>query len=192
MKIKTGIYLLIAACFFYSAANAQKKKQNDLFKNFHSFNSVQLHNGSSTSSVSLHSVNGFGRKIFAGIGVGFDYYYHRTAPLFLEGRYDLFGKERKLQLVAGAGIHVPVENINRREPFKKGDFKPGKLLSAGFDYLIPIKKDALIMGVAYSRKEVIQMVDNNVWDPVHNMITNIPIKEKYLFNRISVKIGWVF
>lgn len=192
MNVKTGVFLLITSFFFSSASTAQKKKQNDLFKNFHSYNSVQLLNGSSTSSVALHTVNGFGKKFFAGIGAGFDYYYHRTAPLFFEGRYDLFGKGRKFQLVADAGIHLPVENVNRREPYKKGDFKPGKLLSAGIDYFIPVKNDALIMGVAYSRKEVIQVVDNNVWDPVHNMITNIPMKEKYLFNRISIKFGWVF
>lgn len=191
MNCKTAL-LFLTAYLFCTATVAQVKKKNDFFKNFHSYNSVQLLNGSSTVSASIHSVNGIGKKFFAGLGAGFDYYYHHTAPLFIEGRYDLSGGERKLQLFADAGIHIPAGNMNRKEPFKTGDFKTGKLLAAGLDYFIPIKKDALIAGVAYSRKEVVQMVDNNVWDPVHNMITNIPIKEKYLFNRIWIKIGWVF
>lgn len=160
---------------------------------FHSYNSVQLLNGGSTVSASVHSVNGWQKgKLFAGVGAGFDYYYHRSVPLFLEARYNLLGTQRKLQLYANGGIHIPYGNKNTKETWKAGDFKTGRLLATGIDYFIPIKKDALIVGVAYSQKTIIQMVDNNIWNPILNRIENEPIKEAYEFNRVWIKLGWVF
>lgn len=160
---------------------------------FHSYNSVQLLNGGSTVSASIHSVNGWQLgKLFAGVGAGFDYYYHRSVPLFLEARYDLFGRQRKLQLFVNGGIHIPYGNKNTKENWKTGDFKTGRLLATGIDYFIPMKKDAFIVGVAYSQKNITQMVDNNIWNPILNRIENEPIKEAYEFNRVWIKLGWVF
>jgi hypothetical protein len=48
------------------------------------------------------------------------------------------------------------------------------------------------VGLAFSQKKLTQLVDNNVWNPVLNRIDNIPAKEVYEFNRIWMKIGWVF
>ena len=69
------IMLMLSGITLLAQTPAVKKKSNS-FKNFHSYNSVQLLTGSSTTSASLHSVNGFSKgKFFGGIGTGFDYYY---------------------------------------------------------------------------------------------------------------------
>jgi hypothetical protein len=180
-------------CQVCSTVMAQQKSKVKQAAVFHSFNSVQLLNGNTTTAVALHSVNGLQwNKFFAGIGTGFDYYYHTTVPLFAEARYDVTGSSRKLQVFVNAGIHFPFSTLNKKFEYKTGDYKTGRLLAAGIDYFIPVKKDALVIGVAYSHKQVIQMIDNNIWNPVLNRVDNIPIKDDYKLNRIWIKFGWVF
>lgn len=185
------IMLFSIALFFCVAIQAQVS--NSTKHSFRSYNSLQALMGSSTNSVAMHSVNGFQfHSRFVGIGVGFDCYYQTSVPLFLELRQNVFGKEKKVQAFVNAGIHLPASNKNRQEPFKTGNFSAGRLLALGFDYYIPVKKYALVMGVAYSQKKLTQMVENNVWNPVINRVDNVPIKEQYQFNRVWMKIGWVF
>jgi len=194
MHNKIGLLMVLLLCNM--AVRAQQpaaKNKNDLFKNFHSYNSIQLLTGSTSTSLSWHSVNGFSKgKFFGGIGTGFDYYYKSSVSLFAEARFDITGINRKLQLFANAGVHIPYGNINKREPFKTGDFKTGRLLAADFDYYIPVKMNAIVIGVAYAQKRLTQMVDYTTWNPVLNELENHPIKELYSFNSYWMRIGYVF
>jgi hypothetical protein len=194
MNQKTGIFSFLIFCSVTLLAQQPSvKKKNDLFKNFHSYNSIQLLTGSSATSMSWHSVNGFSKgKFFGGIGTGMDYYYKTSVPLFAEARFDITGGNRKLQLFANGGVHIPYGNINKKEPFKTGDFKTGRLLAAGIDYYLPVKRNAFVIGLAYSQKQITQMVDNTSWNPVLNELENVPIKELYSFNRYWMKVGYVF
>lgn len=181
------VIILVLQCAVHAQTNSKKYWQ------FQSFNSLQMLTGKTINSVSVHSVNGFQlNKLFAGIGTGFDYYYQISVPLFLELRHDITNKERKLQAFVNAGLHIPFSNVNRQQSFKTGDFKAGRLLAAGIDYYVPVKSDAIIVGLAFSQKKLTQLVDNNVWNPVLNRFDNMPAKEVYEFNRIWMKIGWVF
>lgn len=189
-KYSHKLFLSAAFLLLQVIAFAQNKMQQPVF---HSFNSVQALMGKTNNAFAVHSVNGFQwNKIFAGAGIGFDYYYHTSVPLFLEARYDLLGTERKLQLFTNGGLHLPFGNANKREPWKTGNFEAGRLFAAGLDYFIPVKKDAVVIGAAFSQKKITQMVNNNVWHPVINRIENVPIKESYEFNRVWIKVGWVF
>ena len=100
--------------------------------------------------------------------------------------------KKSCQLFLNGGIHIPFGNVNKKEPFKSGDFKAGRLLAAGFDYYVPVKSDAIVIGMAYAQKKLTQMVESNIWNPVLNRVENVPIKEVYSFNRIWMKIGYVF
>lgn len=175
--------------------NAQdtSKKNSDRMTHFHSFNTVQILNGSTTTSFAINTVNGFQfSKFFVGIGTGFDYYYHTTVPLFLEARFDLLKRRRKLQLFADGGLSFPFSSQNANLEYKTGPYKKGSLYGIGFDYLIPVKKEAVIIGVAFSNKQVIQIVDHNVWNPLLNKVENIPSEDKYSFNRIAIRVGYMF
>jgi len=35
-------------------------------------------------------------------------------------------------------------------------------------------------------------VDNTIWNPALSRMENVPIRERFEFNRIAVKVGWVF
>lgn len=189
-KYSHKLFLSAAFLLLQGIAFAQYQKKQPVF---HSFNSVQALMGKTNNAFAVHSVNGFQwNKLFAGAGIGFDYYYHTSVPLFLELRHDITNTDRKIQVFVNGGWHLPFGNMNKIDPGKTGDFKPGRLLAAGFDYYIPLKKDAIVLGLAYSQKKVTQMVDNNIWNPSINRVENVPLKEVYEFNRVWIKIGWVF
>ncbi|MBC7890046.1 MAG: hypothetical protein H7Z13_19385 [Ferruginibacter sp.] len=184
--------IAIATCKIQAQVNAVKLSPG--FKdNFHSFNTVQILNGSTTTSFAVNTVNGFQfGKLFCGFGAGFDYYYHVSVPLFIEARIDLLERKGKLQLFGNGGLNFPFSSQNKKLEFKTGEYKTGGLYGGGLDYLVPVKKEAVIIGLAFSNKQVIQMVDNSVWNPILNKVENIPIKDKYAFNRIAIRIGWMF
>jgi hypothetical protein len=178
-----GLFVVVIA----SAAAQVSTKGNDRLARFHSYNTVQLLNGSNSTSVALVSVNGFQlNHFFTGIGVGYDYYFRRTAPLFAEVRYDFGNHKRKLQLFADFGANFLVDKKNGAQ-----NNKTGRYWSTGFDYYIPVHKDAFTIGVGYSSKQVIYFGDNFLVLPVEGW-QNVPIKYDYLLNRIAIRCGWVF
>jgi hypothetical protein len=174
-------------------AQVSDKVSSKLLQQFHSFNTVQILNGSSTTSLAINSVNGFQfSRFFAGIGTGFDYYYHTTIPLFLEGRFDVVKGKNKLQAFANGGLSFPFSSQNKKLENNIGQYKTGSMYGAGLDYLVGVKSEAFILGAAFSNKQVIQMIDNNVWNPVLNRVENIPIKDEYSLNRLVIRVGWMF
>jgi hypothetical protein len=189
-RLKILVLLLVTASHIVMAQPAVKAASKFPF---HSFNSVQIINGSTIATVSLHSVNGFQLgKFFTGVGAGIDFYYHTTVPVFIEGRYDLFGTKRKLQCFADAGLQFPFAAMNKKLEYKTGSYNTGSMFAAGVDYFIPQKSSAIVLGIASSSKQVIQIADNNIWNPLLNRTENIPTKDVYQFNRIWIKIGLVF
>ena len=186
--------LAVVFSFVVMYTNAQQKpKTMDWKGRFHSFNTVQVLNGSTTTSFGINTVNGlqFG-KLFCGVGTGFDYYYHVSVPLFIEARFNLVKRKGTLQAFGNGGLQFPFSSQNKNLEYKTGDYKTGRGYAAGLDYLIPAGNEAFIIGAAFSNKQVIQMVDNNMWNPVLSIIQNFPIKEKYSLNRIAIRIGWMF
>jgi hypothetical protein len=160
---------------------------------FHSFNTLQLANGSSTTSFALTTVNGFQwSRFFAGAGTGFDYYFHTSIPLFVEARLDLVRRKGKIQLFGNGGLNFPFSSPNKNFETRTGDYKTGRYYGAGLDYLAPAHSQAFILGVAFSNKQDIQLVDNKVWNPVLNRLEDLPIKQDYSLNRITIRIGWMF
>lgn len=160
---------------------------------FHSFNTIQLLNGSSATSIAINSVNGFQfSRLFAGVGIGFDYYFHTTIPLFAEARYELLSRKNKLQLFANGGVSFPFSGQDDKTWNRTGHYNTGSLYGAGIDYLLPVKSKAMILGIAFSNKQVIQMLDNNIWNLMLDRVENEPIREKYALNRIALRVGLRF
>ncbi|MEO6231091.1 MAG: hypothetical protein ABJB11_09975 [Ferruginibacter sp.] len=191
---KAGLILFVILMTGLELIAQQANKQSVIKNGFHSFNTINILNGSSTTSVALNTVNGLqlSQHLFTGIGIGFDYYYHTSIPVFGEVRYDLLQGNGRLQLVGNAGINFPFSTQQAKFNTKPGPYKAGVIYGAGIDYLVPEKRQAVILGIAFNSKHLSQMVDNHIWNPELNSIENIPIKDKYSLNRIAIKIGWMF
>ena len=181
--ILIGLFVIVIA----NAVAQVSGKNKDRNGKFNSYNTVQLLNGSTSTSAAIVSVNGFQfNRFFTGVGVGCDYYFRRTVPLFAEVRYDVLGNKRKLQLFADYGANFLVDKTNGSQ-----NSKTGRYWSTGFDYFIPVHKDAFTIGLGYSSKQVIYFGNNFLVLPVEGW-QNIPIKYDYLLNRIAIRFGWVF
>lgn len=188
------LFILAFACTITFVQAQDRATKSNLSKNkFQSFNTVQIPNGSSTTSLAINTVNGFQfGKLFTGIGTGFDYYYHTSVPLFLEARFNLIDRENKLQLFSNGGLSIPFSTQNKKFEYNAGPYKTGSTYGGGFDYLITSGSQAFVLGVAFSNKQVIQMVNNYLWNPVLNKWENIPTKDIYSLNRIAIRLGWMF
>ena len=80
-------YFLVLLLISISILSSAQKKTCNL--KFHSVNSLSFLNGENEVSAGLQSVNGLQRgNFFAGVGVGLDYYIHRSVPLFADLRYE--------------------------------------------------------------------------------------------------------
>lgn len=192
--IKSFFFIFLIVLFSGKAfAQLPTKHKMGELPQFKSYNTIQVLNGSTTTSMGVFSVNGIqSKRIFIGLGLGYDYYYLRSIPLFLEARYNLAGKVRKVQVFANGGANFAVKQSNKLFENKTGPYKIGRYWSTGFDYYVPIKSFAFTLGLAYSTKQIIQMVDSYSWNPTLGRIDNIPIKEDYGLNRIAIRMGWMF
>src|SRR5687768_4020311 len=81
MKRNIAFILLL---FLFQGIAAQKQKPK-----FTSINQAGVTWGGSGQTLQLQSINGIFYKTFsAGVGVGLDYYWQRTIPLFIDLRKD--------------------------------------------------------------------------------------------------------
>lgn len=187
--ILTGMIALFAKSMVAQESGADRKFIN----RFHSFNTVQLLNGSSRTSAALTTVNGLQfNRFFTGIGVGYDYYFHTSVPLFGELRYNLLERKGRLQLFGNGGVNFVTSLSTNKAENNIGEYKAGATYGGGIDYLVMSKRQAFIIGASFSNKQYYQLVDYYVYNPVENMIENYPRKDHYSLNRIAIRIGWMF
>lgn len=193
MKLKYLLVLLLISISIISFAQTKTSGYK-----FHSINSLSLLNGENEVSAGLQSINGFQKSNwFGGIGVGLDYYIHRTVPVFADLRYE-FGKNRsKFFVYADAGVNFAwVEDYAYNGPIifdgpniDLDKFQDGFYSDAGLGYAINFKKTGgLVLSLGHSRKTLRQDVTYTDWR-TQESTTDI---YRYKLNRITLKVGWRF
>ena len=192
MKLK--YFFLIALSVPGLFTTAQNKKT--VYK-FYSINSVTLINGSNATSAALQSVNGFKKgPLFAGLGLGLDYYLYRTIPVFADVRYE-FGKNRnKFFAYTDAGINASWVRENNYNGILIPEiymvinqYQDGFYMDAGMGYKVKIKKqNSLVLAVGHSQKTLKQT--SSYFDGMSN--SRVIDIYHYKLNRIVLKAGWEF
>jgi hypothetical protein len=192
--MRRKIFILSAFSLIVLLSKAQDKP---IDYRFHSINSLGLVNGSNDVSASLQSINGFQKKNwFLGIGVGLDYYYYRTAPVFADVRYSFGKKKNKFFAYADGGINIEWADdyfnngvyVIRSSGFES-HLENGYYTDAGFGYNIKMKKEnALVLSLGFSKKTLSESVTYLDWR-TQKPQTDI---NKYKLNRILLKVGWQF
>src|SRR5215208_3876452 len=110
MKMKHFFLLLLMPVTLVSFG----QKKSTAYK-FNSINSISLINGDNATAGGLQSINGFQKgNLFAGMGIGLDYYLYRTVPLFADFRYEFGKNKNKFFAYADGGINFDwvEENYN--------------------------------------------------------------------------------
>lgn len=176
---------------------AQVKQQQEKIKPFRFETIVQtgLLAGGSAESFALQTVNGFRyQKWFAGIGTGLDFYRQRSIPLFADVRYDFTTKRKTFFLYSDAGINFAWTKNKDQQNIV--DQSPGLFTDAGIGLKITTKKqDAFLISAGYSHKQLNETQRGFNWRswpgwPVDGAETFY--RYHYRYNRIAVKIGFVF
>lgn len=185
MKKRIIVSVILTACLFSTSRLLAQW-------HFRSVNTLQAVQGKRVVSFAVHSVNGWGRgRFFAGIGTGLDAYRQTTVPVFFEGRARLAGRRQQLEGWLNAGMHIPLKN-DRLVFVSDGPLQTGWLQAGGLDFLVPLKRLQALVGLGYSRKEFGQLVTENIWNPATSRLESVQRKNRYAFNRISMRVGLVF
>ena len=193
MKMKYFLLVLLMPVALVSFG----QKKNATYK-FHSINNISLVNGDNEVSAGLQSINGFQKgNLFAGVGIGLDYYLYRTVPLFADFRYEFGKNKNKFFAYADGGINFDwVEEDYYDGPIfiwegsrNSSEFHNGAFTDIGLGYMVGSKKrGGLVLSLSHSYKSLEKTVSYPDWR-TQETITDV---YSYNLNRIVLKVGWKF
>ncbi len=180
--------LLIITFFMLIANNLFAQISHKKQIKFRSYNEAGLSVGANANAVFINSVNGFEKKkFFLGLGMGADFYYHTSIPVFLQGNYTIPLQKNALQLITGAGMNKPVNKPNPKyESAGAAEYSTGYYFSSGIQYLVKLKTHTIYFGTGYIEKQMLKEFDMSLIDPS----TQISVSSADLrFKRIYLKAG---
>jgi hypothetical protein len=185
--------VLFCLVLFTISASAQDAVKIMAHKfSFTSYNSAGILLGQSNPQLSLQSVNGvqYG-PWFAGVGVGLDYYYMRSVPVFIDLRRLIIPK-KNLYLYADAGVNYPyLKKPKEEEMWYNAEHQQGLYLDGGLGYLFSAEKQTGFFSIGYSTKRLRETIEHAyIWGPPDRPVQKDNLR--YQFNRVIVKAGLRF
>ena len=148
--MKKEFLFIVLLLFFQCTSFSQKTKPK-----FTSINQVGVALGGSDEDLQLQTINGIFHETYTvGLGLALDQYFHRTVPLFVDFRKDLFAKTQTPFVYADLGLNMPW--IKRGEQtWYKSEYDPGSYFDLGVGYKIKVyKKFSANLAFGYSEKRV--------------------------------------
>ncbi len=179
-------------CSFAVMAQQEVQKSQETFS-FNSINSVGVIVGDAERELALQTVNGVSHKgWFAGIGLGLDYYYFRSIPLFVDVRKMLRPGKWPLFAYGDLGLNIPwIKDSYKEALWYTPEFKSGLYYDVGGGLQFPVQKNAVYISAGFSTKHMRELQRYPyIWgDP------NRPDKidrVDYKFSRLIIKAGFTF
>lgn len=169
-------------------ASAQQKKIT-----YEGTVSAGLLEGEAGSAFQLQTVNGVAYKTWsAGVGVGLDYYYSRSVPLFLALRKQ-FGAAQKAPFVYANGGYNFTWFNDEEKGWSYQDAKGGLYADFGVGYQIRVLKTSMLFfSAGYSQKSFSTV---NVYPVIYDVYPAPPSQTYQLdfqLRRLSIKTGLRF
>ena len=150
--MKLNWIFCVTTTVIFSTSTAQNQKVK-----FNSINTGGIILGQNKSYPMFQSVNGLlYQKWFGGIGAGYDYYYYRSAPVFIDARRYL-GKDNNGFLYGDAGYNFPVKNTPGSEVlfYHTAHFTGGIYSDIGAGYGIRFsKRMSVLFSGGFSYKNI--------------------------------------
>ncbi len=188
MKLKIFIttFLIVLQCTISLAQKSEIKKTIL----FHSINQVGILAGSSDATLQLQTINGIKTKTcFAGLGVGLDYYYARSIPVFLDFRKDIFDKAKTPFFYVDGGYHFPWSSKKDEKRRFIIDAKGGLYYDLGIGYKFPLMKNKnLLFSAGYSYKSFSENINESIICLALGCTPNIDHYD-YRLRRVAIKVG---
>lgn len=183
-----AFFIFLSICTFVTAQTPAKQKAV-----LHSINQIGLANGSTGSSFLMQSIlGGSVKQSFAGIGLGIDSYRFRSVPLFVDVRYELSRKLQSLFFYGDIGYNLPwlTDQQKSQLQYPVIHVKASLYVDAGLGYRLKIDKDALLLSIGYSYKELKNRVNEYACTGLGCGLADQTYR--YHMPRIVVKAGWQF
>jgi hypothetical protein len=186
--MKTKLTIISALALIISL---KMSAQNNI--KFGSINMGGVITGKSKSTITLQTINGISsKKLFAGIGVGLDYYTYKSVPLFIDLR-TLIGRTNFF-IFADPGYNFPFKNTpdSKNIYFDTYHFYGGFYSEAGFGYKLRVVKNRYVLfSSGYSYKKI----NDKVSTVNECFAAPCPMNYStytYQFQRLIFKAGFLF
>lgn len=178
------IFIVIALSFQFNAIAQSKIK-------FKSINQFGLLAGASENAFQLQTINGISYNTFsAGIGVGFDNYYFKTIPLFVDVRKNIFDRKHTPFVYADVGFNFPKNKKGVPTQWQRSEYSRGIYYDVGIGYQIPLEgRLALNMSLGYSLKKTEETREYFIGQ---NPADTRKEYYDYMFRRATIKLGLSF
>jgi hypothetical protein len=186
------IYLIVILLSFSIVAGAQGKFS------FSSRNYVGLLEGQRGSKFQMQTVNGLSFNTwFVGLGVGLDWYYQRSIPVFVSVSKDFLKKARRNFFLSGnGGMNFPWQKESSMPMWGYETIKlvNGIYWSAGLGYKIGIGQDAILMQIGYSYKHggEVKTISHVIIYPIIQPLLEPTDRYDYRLQTVSIKLGYQF
>lgn len=187
--MKKNLFLVLVFLVVQLISVAQKTKPK-----FSSINQFGVAWGATGDALQLQTVNGVAFKtFFAGLGIGLDYYWERTIPVFFDFRKELFKKSQTPFLYADLGVNMPWVNTGEDNQWYKSTYANGSYLDAGVGYKLAVNKRLFAnMSFGFTQKTFKEDRTNQVilfdFAPSQQGTQNY----EYTLRRFSLKVGLSF
>ncbi len=185
------ILICLSALFLLGAGGYAQQKPS-----FASQTYAGITIGDSDTELQLQTINGLKwKKWFGGIGIGIDWYYLRSVPVFASVNRNLFQKGKRSLFISGdAGINIPwqQEYLYTLYEVDKEQYS-GLYWATGFGYKFGVGKadNSILLHLGYSYKRMEEKVKNDfpcLVGPCPDYISSYD----YRLKRLSIKVGWGF
>jgi len=171
----------------------EKTKKSSCGCRFQSVNQIGLIDGSTDTEFHLQTINGlrFGNW-FTGIGVGIDYYYVRSVPLFVDIRNYWFKKKNSPFVYGDIGINFPwPKDLGNDFSFQDINYNEGLYYDLGLGYKLGLRNThALSLSAGFNFKRLTGVRQYKICTFMPCVGTTEEFD--YKLNRISMKFGWEF
>jgi len=151
--------------------------------------------GATDDALQLQSINGLSYKNFsAGLGIGLDYYWQRTVPIFIDMRKNIFSKKQTPFVYADLGVDCPWIKENKEITWYKSEYDQGIYYDLGIGYRVPINKKIFAnMSFGYTQKNFRETRTNEIiffdFSPYNR---NNAEQYSYTLRRFALKAGLSF
>ncbi|HEY0067084.1 MAG TPA: hypothetical protein VGB46_06975 [Flavisolibacter sp.] len=190
--MKRNHLVLLMLLMLQLAASAQDSARAENKIRFRSFNSTGLIAGATDEEFLLQSVNGFRKdRLFAGIGVGIDYYHQRSVPVFLELRRFFSPQPSSAFVYAGGGWNLVWKEDRGDEGLYTSSYGNGFYFDLGLGYTFSVSgREAFVLSAGYSGKSYSARIQTPQYCPGGNCQPRAEDSD-YKLTRIVLKAGIV-
>jgi len=194
MKISAPVLFYSVLLLITTSVVAQS---NQKVGSFRSINQVGILDGEHGTSFQINTINGARYKTwFAGVGVGLDYYYFRTIPLFLDLRKGFHLGAGQIFVFADPGMHfawlTDQQKVVLGDSRQLDNISNGFYINGGLGYSLRFKSGVeWLLSAAYSYKQTTgkqQMPFCPFNGPCYISVNDY----SYGMNRLSVTTGIAF